>query len=206
MCRMYASVLSARGEYGLSAGAPDQRSCANHKVDDIGNDEAQGRAFARQLFFGVMHLSFSDIAQPMRDPGVPSEASIKDWGHRVSDARARITSEIRAVDDASPLRREGKLLLDELALAFEELQVAEEELHVQTEELSASRVLLEGERLRYRALFEHAPVPYLVTNPQGVISDANRAAAMFLRVPPAYLRGKPLVVFVSPARRRAFRE
>jgi PAS domain S-box-containing protein len=142
----------------------------------------------------------------MRDPELPSEASINDWGHRVSDARARITSEIRRVDDASPLRREGKLLLDELTLAFEELQVAEEELHVQTEELSASRMLLEGERLRYRELFEHAPVPYLVTDPQGVIIDANRAAAMFLRVGPDYLRGKPLVVFVSPARRRAFRE
>jgi len=142
----------------------------------------------------------------MRDPDPPSEASINDWGHRVSDARARITSEIRRVDDASPLRREGKLLLDELTLAFEELQVAEEELHVQTEELSASRMLLEGERLRYRELFEHAPVPYLVTDQQGVIIDANRAAAAFLRVAPAYLRGKPLVVFVSPARRRAFRE
>jgi len=37
---------------------------------------------------------------------------------------------MRDVADASPLRREGRLLLDELTLAFEELQVAEEELHV----------------------------------------------------------------------------
>jgi len=87
-------------------------------------------------------VSLSDLAPHMRDPDPPSEASINDWGHRVSDARARITSEIRRVDDASPLRREGKLLLDELTLAFEELQVAEEELHVQTEELSASRMAL----------------------------------------------------------------
>jgi PAS domain S-box-containing protein len=150
-------------------------------------------------------LSFSDVAPFVREPDLPSAASINEWGHRVSDARARITSEIRSVDDASPLRGEGKLLLDELVLAFEELQVAEEELHVQTEELTVARTLLESERLRYRALFEHAPVPYIVTDQHGVISDANRAATAFLRVPQPHLQGKPLVVFVSPARRRAFR-
>ena len=141
----------------------------------------------------------------LRDREVLSKPSIDAWGRRISDARARLTSEIRAIDDESPLRREGHFFLDELLRAYEELRVAEEELRVQTEELIASRALLDAERLRYRALFESAPVAYFVTNEHGVIADANRAAASLLRVPQERLPGKPLVVFVSPARRRAFR-
>ena len=138
------------------------------------------------------------------DREVPSKPSIDAWGRRISDARARLTSEIRAIDDESPLRREGHVFLDELLLAYEELHLAEEELRVQTEELAASPALLDAERLRYRTLFESAPVAYLVTNEYGVIADANQAAASLLRVPKERLPGKPLVVFISPARRRAF--
>src|SRR5436305_14002465 len=100
----------------------------------------------------------------MREPVVPSPTTIRDWERRISDARLRLTGEMRAVADESPLRREGKALLEELMLAFEELQVAEEELRVQTEELTSSRAMLDAERARYRALFEQAPVAYLVTD------------------------------------------
>jgi PAS domain S-box-containing protein len=135
-----------------------------------------------------------------------SERLIEDWGRRVSAARARLTTEIRDVDDVSPLRRESHVLLDELRIAFEELQVAEEELHVQTEELTSSRVALERERQRYRTLFEHAPVPYIITNEYGIIMDLNQAAARLLRVAHDELLTKPLVVFVPTARRQVFRD
>lgn len=141
----------------------------------------------------------------MRDREVPSKGLIDAWGRRVSDARDRLTSEIRAIDDDSPLGREGHVFVDEVLLAYEELRVAEEELRVQMEELTNSRALLDMERLRYRALFETAPVAYVVTNEYGVIADANRAAASLLRVAQPRLAGKPLVLFVSAARRRAFR-
>lgn len=142
----------------------------------------------------------------MRETDI-SQTSITAWEQRVSDARERLTGEIRVVRPAdSPLERESHALLEELTLAFEELQVAEEELHVQTEALVSSRELLEAERLRYRELFEHAPVAYLVTDAHGLITDLNRAAASLLRVPQHRLRGKPLAVFVTPARRRAFRD
>jgi PAS domain S-box-containing protein len=143
----------------------------------------------------------------MREGELPSHGAITEWGRRVSDARARLTGEMPAIgNDVSPLRRQSSGFLEELMLAYEELKVAEEELHVQTEELTTSRALLDAERLRYRALFEHAPVPYVVTDEQGVIADANRAAAALFRIAQHRLRGKPLVVFVSPARRRAFRD
>lgn len=138
------------------------------------------------------------------DQEVPSRAVIDDWGRRISDARARITTGMRVAE--GPLQHETNTFLEELSLAFEELQVAEEELHVQTEELSSSRAQLEAEQLRYRTLFEHAPVAYVVTDRGGVIKDANRAASSLFNVPSRWLRGKPLVVFVAPSRRRDFRD
>lgn len=120
----------------------------------------------------------SDKPVHSADQEVPSRAVIDDWGRRINDARARITSEMHLVD--GPLQHVTNTFLDELSLAFEELHVAEEELHVQTEELSSSRALLEAERLRYRTLFEHAPVAYVITDREGVIRDANRAASGLL--------------------------
>lgn len=137
---------------------------------------------------------------------MPSQKVIADWTRRVSDARVRVTSEMRALDDVSPLQREGQALLDELTLAFEELQVAEEELRVQTDELTTSREMLELERAHYRALFELAPVAYFVTDAQGVIRHANRAASALLRVRQNGLRGKPIAVFVPERTRRRFRD
>src|SRR5687767_2891528 len=67
--------------------------------------------------------------------------------------------------------------LDELLTALEELQVTEEELRQQNEELAAAREAVERERQRYLELFEFAPDGYLVTDPDGTIREANRAAA-----------------------------
>jgi len=150
-------------------------------------------------------LSQRNRAPELRNREIPSRSMIDAWGRRISDARARLTSEIHGIDGESPLRREGGPFLDELLLAYQELHVAEEELRVQTEELSVSRELLEGERLRYRGLFESAPVAYLVTTAEGMITDANQAASALLRVPKPHLPGKPLAAFISPTRRRAFR-
>lgn len=86
------------------------------------------------------------------------------------------------------------------------MQVAEEELHVQTEQLSVSRSLLESERAHYQSLFESAPIPYLLTDSRGVIREANGAAAALFQIPSDRLSGKPLVVYLDPKSRRAFRD
>lgn len=57
---------------------------------------------------------------------------------------------------------------------------------------------VEVERHRYRTLFEMAPDGYLVTNRQGQIYYANRAAAALFHLPGDQLVGKPLVVLVAP--------
>jgi PAS domain S-box-containing protein len=86
--------------------------------------------------------------------------------------------------------------LEDLSSALEELHVAAEELRQQNEELASARELVEAERQRYQDLFEFAPDGYLVTDPEGVIREANAAAAVLLGVSSEFLVGKPLSLFV----------
>ena len=92
----------------------------------------------------------------------------------------------------------------ELGNASEELQIAVEELLVQAEELAATRMQLEAERQHYRDLFNWMPNAYLITNRDGIIRQANRAAAALLNVEPRFLISKPLDTFLTPKERRAF--
>jgi PAS domain S-box-containing protein len=57
------------------------------------------------------------------------------------------------------------------------------------------RALREGER--FAELFMGAPVPYLVTDANGVILEANRAATAMLQVPLPEVRGRSLADFVG---------
>ena len=96
--------------------------------------------------------------------------------------------------------------LAEMTEMLEELQVAEEELHVQNDHLmEAARTIEEG-RERYHSLFEAAPDPYLVTDGEGVIREANRAAVALLGASPRALAGKPLITFVPLSERPTFRQ
>jgi PAS domain-containing protein len=74
-------------------------------------------------------------------------------------------------------------LLDDLQTALAELHVAEEEQYQQNEALAAARLAAEAERQRYQELFDFAPDGYLVTDADGTIQEANRAAAILLGVP-----------------------
>ncbi|NEQ28215.1 MAG: PAS domain S-box protein, partial [Microcoleus sp. SIO2G3] len=93
----------------------------------------------------------------------------------------------------------------ELGTASEELQVAAEELLEQSEALATTRAQVEAERQRYKELFEFMPNAYLVTDDQGKILEANRAAATLLNIEQSLLPGKLLVSFIPPQERRTFR-
>jgi PAS domain S-box-containing protein len=95
--------------------------------------------------------------------------------------------------------------LEDLKVALEELRVAEEELRQQNEELSATHLELDLERRRYQELFEFAPSAYLVTDPSGIVRQANRSAARLLRVPPTFLAGKALAAYIATEDRARFR-
>jgi PAS domain S-box-containing protein len=85
----------------------------------------------------------------------------------------------------------------DLSIQVEELNVAQEELRQQNEELVAAQLSLDEERARYQSLFEFAPDGYLVTDEEGNIQEANRAAVRMFNVEPRFLTGKPLATFVT---------
>jgi PAS domain S-box-containing protein len=87
--------------------------------------------------------------------------------------------------------------IEALLESLEELHVAQEELTQINTELESTRLELETERYRYKELFDFAPDGYLITNPEGVISEANAAASILLGVNQEHLRGKPFSVFIA---------
>jgi len=95
--------------------------------------------------------------------------------------------------------------MEELSAALEQLQLTEIEIRHQNTELTAARDALEIERSRYHDLFELAPHAYLITNLDGLVSEANRAAGGLLKVERRFLIGKPLQGFIPPDERAGVR-
>ena len=75
--------------------------------------------------------------------------------------------------------------------------MAEEELRQQNEELLAARDALDEARRPYRELFDFTHDGCLVTDANGIVQEANRAATILLQVRRYGLAGKRLVLFVA---------
>lgn len=141
-------------------------------------------------------------------PGSSLTDPIAAWRLRVAHARERIERIERlhvGGDPRLPAADRDDPAFDELLQTVEELSVAEEELRTQQDEIEIAHEMVLVERERYRSLFEHAPVAYFVTDSNGTIRDANRAAARLMRCPGDRLRRKPLLVFVGDTSRRRVR-
>ncbi|HEX2091191.1 MAG TPA: PAS domain-containing protein [Longimicrobiaceae bacterium] len=117
------------------------------------------------------------------------------------DDLARRAGMVAATD--RPLLEES---LAELSTTLEELRISAEELRSQAEQFADLWRTLEAELQHYRELFRLGPDPYLVTDAEGVIREANLAVASLLGVWEDYLPGKPLGMFVPEEDRRAFRQ
>lgn len=126
---------------------------------------------------------------------------IQDWYQRIAQVQ-QLTGE-----SPSTLEQQENLIIavEEFSTAFEELQAASEEMAQQHEELLFAQQALIAERQRYQQLFEFAPDAYLVTDVNGVIQEANRAAATLLKCGQQFLVGNPLACHVAEEERRAFR-
>lgn len=57
--------------------------------------------------------------------------------------------------------------------------------------------LRQAERLRYQELFDFAPDGYVITDLQGLIIEANYAAAALFQTPREFLTGKPFPSFIE---------
>lgn len=92
-----------------------------------------------------------------------------------------------------------------LQITLEELEVTQEELRTTNQHLEDTVSVAQLQRQRYADLFNFAPDGYLVTDPVGVIQEANQAACNLLCVRLSALVGKPLSIYISYHERRLFR-
>jgi PAS domain S-box-containing protein len=92
----------------------------------------------------------------------------------------------------------------DLARVLGDFQTAEKALHDQNRYLAQAKLALDVERRRYQDLFEFAPDGYFVTNARGIISEANRAAALLVNYPLSYLAGLPMAMLVAQEDRTSF--
>ena len=90
--------------------------------------------------------------------------------------------------------------LDAAVEALTKLVQAGEPDRTAGEALPAS---LSAERSLLRAVFQHAPAPLLLLEPDGTIRRANGKAGDLIGAPPGYATGKPLTAFVDLASRAA---
>lgn len=79
---------------------------------------------------------------------------------------------------------------DKLRESLQQLTNAQAELETQNEELSVARQ-------RYREQFDFAPDGYLVTDPTGIIEEANVAASLLLQVEQSQLVGNSLAMYLQ---------
>jgi anti-anti-sigma factor len=93
----------------------------------------------------------------------------------------------------------------DLATTTEKLHVAEEEVRVQQDLIERLVRGRTAARLAGIRLAAALPVPLLSTDRDGLVVEANPAAAVLVNLDPARLRGKPLTVLVDPADRRPLR-
>lgn len=130
----------------------------------------------------------------------------EDWGLKLSafqqviESLQQRTATWGRVDPQDSLSE----VVQELSVSLEELHIAHEELYQQNEELQEARGAAEVDRQRYLELFDFAPDGYFVTNSEGVIQEANRAAAVMLNMPQHFLIGKPLLVFMAEVEHWSF--
>ena len=109
--------------------------------------------------------------------------------------QSRTLGRVKNVDELSTLSTK-KLL--------HELQVHQIELEMQNDELLRAQVQLDAAKARYFDLYDLAPMGYCTLTDQGVVLEANLAAATLLGVSRTSLMSKPLRRFLSKASQDAY--
>lgn len=86
----------------------------------------------------------------------------------------------------------------------EELRSHQVELEMQNQELRRAQSDLRMATERYQALFDRAPVGYVILDRQGRVEEANLKAATLVGVDRGRLVGKPFVIYLVPENHAPF--
>jgi len=121
------------------------------------------------------------MVEKMKYPG-----DANDLRRRADDAINRSTN--RRASDKEPLTA--------IQLLAHELKVYQMELEMQNDELRRAHLELEASRAKYFDLYDMAPIGYMTINAQGLILEANLAAATMLGVSRAFFVNRYLSYFV----------
>ena len=106
--------------------------------------------------------------------------------------RKRAENNLGVLDCADP----ATLSPEGIKQLFHELRVHQIELEMQNEELRRTQNELERSRARYFDLYDLAPVGYLTLSQQGLIQEANLAAATMLGVTRSQLFKEPFSLII----------
>ena len=136
------------------------------------------------MFFSSLLKGLSFMESPFNQPIDAIRNQILDFLEHASQSPPSGDGMTAAVQNISNL--------------LEELQAAEGELRAQNDEVLQAQLAVEKQRRRYTDLLEFAPDGYLVTDAQGVIQEANLAAANLLQAGRESLLGKPFMLFIAP--------
>ena len=123
----------------------------------------------------------------------------------VSALQRFATLQRRATSDRDHAKHLGRAL-QELEGALEEVRVAQEQLVEGRQRLETVQAELLRERERYWQLFDEMPEAYVVTEPNSIITEVNRAGAQLFNVSQRFLVGKAMSVFVCEDRSRFLSE
>jgi PAS domain-containing protein len=105
---------------------------------------------------------------------------------------ARLRKQSIAKQDMDP---RWMLALQTIDAAHEILRAMEHELHTQAAELTQVSEALEVEQRQYDDWFDDAPLPYFVTDCDGLVLAANRLICQLLNSDCHALVGRPLAMF-----------
>ena len=119
-----------------------------------------------------------------------------EWSVPASGLRQQAEEVIRGKETQSPEGLEA-LSSEEMQRMLHELRVHQVELEMQNEELRRAQVELDAARSRYFNLYDLAPVCYCTLSEQGLIVEANLAAARLLGVARGALVRQPFSRFIG---------
>lgn len=150
----------------------------------------------------VVRYHIKELRQKLRAAKAPKDLiqTLHGMGYRLNPIYSSFSANQVEQNPDPPQVAELIAVNQQLRYALEKLKRLEEELQQKNESLLKARQDLELEKQHYQDLFEFAPEAYLVTDCHGTIIEANQKAADMFGVKQAtFLRGKPLMTYVSPA-------